>query len=99
MSAGNSEGNAFSGERQNHGLSNREMEILHCLVNGEPNKVIARALGITEATVKVHLKNLLKKINVVNRTQAAVWAIKNGIGEDYLSTPVEHGKSAYSVAA
>lgn len=83
----------------NHGLSDREMEILRCLVNGDPNKVIARALGITEATVKVHLKNLLKKIGVTNRTQAAVWALKNGIGEDSLDHAVDSEKTGYSVAA
>jgi len=98
MSAANSE-SGLSANRMNHGLSDREMEILHCLVNGDPNKVIARALSITEATVKVHLKNLLKKINVTNRTQAAVWAIKNGIGEDYVSELADAGPSAYSVAA
>lgn len=61
------------------GLSRREVEILGCLVNGDPNKVIANRLQITEATVKVHLKGLLKKINVANRTQAAMWAVNNGI--------------------
>lgn len=92
-------GSVGSAGAHNHGLSDREMEILRCLVNGDPNKVIARALGITEATVKVHLKNLLKKIGVTNRTQAAVWALKNGIGEDSLDHAVDPEKTAYSVAA
>lgn len=58
-------------------LSERETQILGCLVNGDPNKVIARQLHISEATVKVHLKSLLKKIRAANRTQAAVWALNN----------------------
>jgi len=60
------------------GLSPREQEILQALVTGASNKVIALKLGITEATVKVHLKTLLRKIDVNNRTQAAIWAINNG---------------------
>ena len=56
-------------------LSPKEVEILQCLEGGLPNKVIARNLNIAEATVKVHLKSLLRKINVGNRTQAAIWAL------------------------
>jgi two-component system nitrate/nitrite response regulator NarL len=55
-------------------LSQREMTILRCLMQGEPNKIIARQFDITEATVKVHIKTILRKISVRNRTQAAVWA-------------------------
>ncbi len=71
--------------RRSHpsGLSPRELEILGCLINGDPNKVIANRLRITEATVKVHLKGLLKKINAANRTQAAMWAVQNGIERFY----------------
>ena len=63
------------------GLSEREREIMGCLVHGKSNKVIARQLGITEATVKVHLKAVLRKLNVSNRTQAAIWAVRNGLRE------------------
>ncbi|WP_029006920.1 LuxR C-terminal-related transcriptional regulator [Azospirillum halopraeferens] len=63
------------------GLSQREVQILRCLLNGNSNKMIANHLNITEATVKVHLKSLLRKINASNRTQAAIWAMNNGIGE------------------
>ncbi len=63
------------------GLSAREGEIMRCLVHGKSNKVIARQLGITEATVKVHLKAVLRKLNVSNRTQAALWAVRNGLRE------------------
>jgi len=63
-------------------LTEREREILRCLLNGHSNKLIARVLDITEGTVKVHLKTLMKKISAVNRTQAALWARSQGIGED-----------------
>jgi two-component system, NarL family, nitrate/nitrite response regulator NarL len=61
-------------------LSNRESEILHCLVDGSSNKAIARRLLITESTVKVHMKSLLRKINAANRTQAAIWGMEAGFG-------------------
>ncbi|MBY0431348.1 MAG: response regulator transcription factor [Rhodospirillales bacterium] len=64
------------------GLSEREVQILRCLLNGHPNKVIAKKLNITEATVKVHLKGVLKKINAANRTQAAIWALNNGLSSE-----------------
>jgi two-component system nitrate/nitrite response regulator NarL len=57
-----------------HKLSSRETEILYCLTKGSPNKVIARQLNLCEATVKVHIKAILRKIGVFNRTQAAIWA-------------------------
>lgn len=63
------------------GLSQRETQILRCLTDGDSNKIIAGNLGITEATVKVHLKSLLRKINAVNRTQAAIWAMNNGFAQ------------------
>jgi two-component system nitrate/nitrite response regulator NarL len=60
-----------------HGLSEREEQILKALVRGHSNKVIARLCTVTEATVKVHMKSILRKIRVANRTQAAIWAVKN----------------------
>jgi len=56
-------------------LSERERQVLTHLAQGHSNKVIARFCRITESTVKVHLKAILRKINAQNRTQAAVWAI------------------------
>jgi two-component system nitrate/nitrite response regulator NarL len=50
------------------------------LVKGLSNKIIARKLDIAEATVKVHMKSVLRKIRVANRTQAAIWALENGYG-------------------
>jgi two-component system nitrate/nitrite response regulator NarL len=58
-------------------LSDRERQILSCLARGDPNKVIARDLQITESTVKIHVKAVLRKIKVRNRTQAAIWALSN----------------------
>jgi two-component system, NarL family, nitrate/nitrite response regulator NarL len=66
-------------------LSARETEILACLVNGHSNKAIANRLQITEGTVKMHFKGVLKKINAQNRTQAAIWALQNGIAADVTS--------------
>ncbi|PVE20919.1 hypothetical protein DC522_29550 [Microvirga sp. KLBC 81] len=58
-------------------LSAREAEVLRCLREGAPNKVIARQLDVAEATVKVHIKMILRKIGVSNRTQAALWASRH----------------------
>ncbi|WP_243368188.1 LuxR C-terminal-related transcriptional regulator [Microvirga solisilvae] len=58
-------------------LSSRELEVLHWLKEGAPNKIIARRLNMAEATVKVHVKKILKKIGVSNRAQAAIWAANN----------------------
>jgi two-component system nitrate/nitrite response regulator NarL len=63
-------------------LSSRELQIVHALVKGYSNKLIARECEITEATVKVHMKSILRKIRVGNRTQVAVWAIENGLSDD-----------------
>lgn len=57
--------------------TNRENEILQLLVNGNDNNSIAEALGISEKTVKNHLTNIFRKLNVKDRTQAAVLAIRN----------------------
>ncbi|MET4716321.1 DNA-binding NarL/FixJ family response regulator [Bradyrhizobium japonicum] len=58
-------------------LSPREKAILRCLVEGESNKSIARKFQITEGTVKCHVKATLRKIRVNNRTQAAIWEMRN----------------------
>jgi two-component system nitrate/nitrite response regulator NarL len=63
-------------------LSEREAQILDGLVKGQANKVIARTCEIAEATVKVHMKAILRKIRVDNRTQAAIWAMANGYAAD-----------------
>jgi two-component system nitrate/nitrite response regulator NarL len=55
-------------------FSDREAQILKCLTTGASNKLIARKLGLAEATVKVHIKAILRKAKAANRTQAAMWA-------------------------
>ena len=71
-------------------FSPRETAILQLLKNGEPNKSIARKLGLTESTVKVYLKSILRKIGVNNRTQAAIWAMaSDGIRNSDDSMPKE----------
>lgn len=59
------------------GFTEREREILCVLADGRSNKQIARLLGISDATVKVHIKHLLRKLNVTSRLEAAVWALQN----------------------
>jgi len=58
-------------------LSPREKSILRCLIEGDSNKCIARKIDIAEATVKVHVKAILRKIRVQNRTQAAIWGMNH----------------------
>ena len=77
--------NSIDTSKALEGLTQRETEILGCLTEGAPNKLIARQLGITEATVKIHVKSLIRKIGVQNRTQAALWAIQAG----YVKNPVD----------
>jgi two-component system nitrate/nitrite response regulator NarL len=64
----------------NIALSRREMAILRTLTEGASNKIIARKLVITESTVKVHMKAILRKFRLQNRTQAAIWA-RTHLGE------------------
>lgn len=60
------------------GLTEREREILGLIAQGRSNKLIARELNITEGTVKVHVKHLLKKLNLRSRVEAAVWMVEQG---------------------
>lgn len=63
-------------------LSPREIGILELVVNGETNSGIAKTLGITENTVKIHLRNILEKLHLQNRIQAAIFAVHEGIVPD-----------------
>ncbi len=56
-------------------LTNREQEILELIAKGRSNKLIARELDISDGTVKVHVKHLLKKLNLRSRVEAAVWMV------------------------
>jgi DNA-binding NarL/FixJ family response regulator len=60
-------------------LSEREREVLAMVAEGLPNKLIARRLGISEKTVKAHLTSVFRRIDVTDRTQAALWAERNGL--------------------
>jgi DNA-binding NarL/FixJ family response regulator len=62
------------------GLSGREREVLALVVEGLPNKLIARRLEISEKTVKSHLTRVFRQIDVTDRTQAALWAERRGVG-------------------
>ena len=66
---------AAASQRDSAALTRREQEILDGLAHGLSNKLIARNLDITDATVKVHVKNLLKKLGFRSRLEAAVWAV------------------------
>lgn len=63
------------------GLSQREREVLGLLVEGLPNKLIARRLEISEKTVKSHLTRIFRELGVTDRTQAALWAERHNLGE------------------
>lgn len=67
-------------------LTERQQAVLACLCRGDPNKVIGRALGMTETTVKVHVREIMRKLRVVNRTQVAIAANQYGPG---LSSAIE----------
>jgi two-component system, NarL family, nitrate/nitrite response regulator NarL len=60
-------------------LTQREFEILRSIAAGNSNKVIAKNLGITEGTVKVHVKNMLRKLGLKTRVEAAVWAVEQNV--------------------
>ena len=61
-------------------ISEREREVLALLVEGLPNKLIARRLEISEKTVKAHLTSVFRELGVTDRTQAALWAERHGLG-------------------
>jgi DNA-binding NarL/FixJ family response regulator len=61
------------------GLSQREREVLALLVDGLPNKLIARRLEISEKTVKSHMTRIFRELGVTDRTQAALWAERHGL--------------------
>ena len=73
-------GTAGIGERTR--LTAREREIVQCLAHGASNKVIARQLDIAESTVKIHVQNILKKLNLTSRVQVAVYAVEHGLVAD-----------------
>lgn len=69
-------------EKKKAGLSDREVEIVRLLAKGATNKKLARDLYIAENTVKVHIKNILQKLQLHNRQQIAAYAVKEGLVTD-----------------
>ena len=63
-------------------LTQRERETLRHLAQGASNKVIARAMNVAESTVKVHVQNILRKLELHSRVQAAVFAVEHGLDKD-----------------
>jgi DNA-binding NarL/FixJ family response regulator len=61
------------------GLSEREVEVLRCVAAGKSNKEVAAELGISEGTIKTHMKNILPKLSATDRTHAVMIALKRGI--------------------
>jgi DNA-binding NarL/FixJ family response regulator len=72
---------AARSEERHADLSKREQEVLGLVAEGLPNKLIARRLEISEKTVKAHLTSVFSHIGVTDRTQAALWAQRHGIGD------------------
>jgi NarL family two-component system response regulator LiaR len=71
-----------SGERPAaSGLTERELEVLRLIARGLPNKQIARELVVSEKTVKTHVSNILAKLHLADRTQAALYAVREGLAE------------------
>jgi DNA-binding NarL/FixJ family response regulator len=64
------------------GFTERQYAVLGCLCRGDPNKVIGRKLGMTETTVKVHVREIMRKLGVCNRTQVAIAAGRGGFVAD-----------------
>lgn len=67
------------GNDQENPLTNRELQVLRHVALGLSNREIGRSLSISIETVKEHVQNILRKIDVADRTQAAVWAVKRGL--------------------
>jgi NarL family two-component system response regulator LiaR len=63
-------------------LTERELEVLRLIATGMSNREIAQALIIAEKTVKTHVSNILSKLRLADRTQAAIYALQNGLGPE-----------------
>jgi DNA-binding NarL/FixJ family response regulator len=81
VSAGNEAG-------VNVSLTRREREILALVAEGHSNRELARMLWVTEQTVKFHLSNIYRKLNVANRTEASRWAHRNGLVGSATAAPL-----------
>jgi DNA-binding NarL/FixJ family response regulator len=70
---------ANSGQSRGSSLTEREREVLGLIADGRSNREIARALVLSEKTVKTHVSNILMKLDLADRTQAALWAVRHGM--------------------
>ena len=68
-----------SGPGRAGSLTEREREVLGLIADGRSNREIARALVLSEKTVKTHVSNILMKLDLADRTQAALWAVRHGV--------------------
>ncbi|MDX2596745.1 MULTISPECIES: response regulator transcription factor [Streptomyces] len=68
-----------SGQGRGGSLTDREREVLGLIADGRSNREIARALVLSEKTVKTHVSNILMKLDLADRTQAALWAVRHGV--------------------
>ncbi|MGW6707730.1 response regulator [Streptomyces sp. NPDC054956] len=75
------EGHGTSSAGRGGNLTDREREVLRHIADGRSNREIARALVLSEKTVKTHVSNILMKLDLADRTQAALWAVRHGITE------------------
>ncbi|MFD8913964.1 response regulator [Streptomyces sp. NPDC059575] len=67
------------GQGRGSSLTDREREVLGLIADGRSNREIARALVLSEKTVKTHVSNILMKLDLADRTQAALWAVRHGV--------------------
>ncbi len=74
-----SQEDAGSGQGRAGSLTEREREVLGLIADGRSNREIARALVLSEKTVKTHVSNILMKLDLADRTQAALWAVRHGV--------------------
>jgi DNA-binding NarL/FixJ family response regulator len=70
---------ANTGQGRGGSLTEREREVLGLIADGRSNREIARALVLSEKTVKTHVSNILMKLDLADRTQAALWAVRHGV--------------------
>ncbi|MEU5085604.1 response regulator transcription factor [Streptomyces sp. NPDC021356] len=70
---------AHTGQGRGTSLTDREREVLGLIADGRSNREIARALVLSEKTVKTHVSNILMKLDLADRTQAALWAVRHGV--------------------
>lgn len=72
---------AAPGQGRAGSLTEREREVLALIADGRSNREIARALVLSEKTVKTHVSNILMKLDLADRTQAALWAVRHGVND------------------